>query len=83
MIDVEKLLFEICEDPRVNEPGVDLVESGILDSYAMIELFTRLEDEGIELQPTRIDRDLLRSAAGIRTLIETAETRSESEVNTD
>lgn len=73
MIEIEDLLFEICEDPRVRDPEVDLLETGILDSYAMIELFTRLEDEGIELQPTRIDRSLLRNSAGIRKLIETAQ----------
>ena len=72
-MDVEKLLYEICEDPRVFDPSVDLVETGILDSYGMIELFACLEDAGIELQPTRIDRSLLRSAAGIRQLIEQAD----------
>ena len=68
-INVRELLFEICDDPRVYEPGVDLIEAGLMDSYAMIELFSILEEEGIELQPTRIDRNLLRTAEGIETLI--------------
>ena len=69
MIDVKKLLFEICEDKAVYDEGVDLIESGLLDSLAVIELFEALEDEGIELQPTRIDRNCLRSAEGIERLI--------------
>ena len=72
MIDVYQLLYEVCEDERVYEPGIDLVESGLLDSLAMIELFSTLEARGIEIQPTRIDRQLLRSAEGIRAMIEAA-----------
>lgn len=69
MTDIRKILYEICEDKRVFEEGTDLIESGLLDSYATIELFCRLEDEGIELQITRIDRELLRTAKGIEELI--------------
>ena len=69
MIDVKKLLYEICEDKRVYENHIDLVESGLLDSYAFIELFSRLEDEGIIIQPTRIDRNQLRTVKGIEKLI--------------
>ena len=69
MIDVKKLLYEICEDNRVYEDGIDLIESGLLDSYAFIELFSRLEDEGISLHPTRIDRTKLRTVQGIEELI--------------
>lgn len=69
MIDVEEILCEICETDKVRDRNIDLIESGILDSYAIIELFTRLEDEGIELQITRIDRKLLHTVKGIETLI--------------
>ena len=68
-IDVKKLLFEICEDERVYDESIDLVESGLLDSFAFIELFSKLEDNGIIIQPTRIDRNLLRSVKGIEELI--------------
>ena len=68
MIDVEEMLCEICETDKVRDRNIDLIESGILDSYAIIELFTRLEDEGIELQITRIDRKLLHTVKGIETL---------------
>ena len=69
MIQVEQLLYQICEDPRVFTSDIDLVESGILDSYAMIELFSELEAQGIELQPTQIDRKQLRTVKGIEQLI--------------
>ena len=69
MIDVESVLYELCGDKRVFDPECDLVESGIMDSYAFIELFACLEGEGIEINPTRIDRNLLRSVEGIKSLI--------------
>ena len=70
MIDLKEILMEICEDERVLDSSIDLLESGILDSFAFIELFSYLEDEGIELQPTRIDRNSLRSIDGIQKLID-------------
>ena len=68
--DIGKILFEICEDESVYKEYIDLIESGLLDSYAFIELFTALEDYGIEIQPTRIDRSKLRTIKGIEELIE-------------
>ncbi len=70
MIDVSKLLYEICENEEVYNKDFDLIESGALDSFAFIELFAKLEDMGINIQPTRSDRHLLRTPAGIETLIE-------------
>ena len=70
--DIGKILFEICEDESVYKEDIDLIESGLLDSYAFIELFTSLEDYGIEIQPTRIDRSKLRTIKGIEELIENA-----------
>ncbi len=69
MIDVKKILYEICEDKNVYNPDFDLIENGLLDSLAMIELFSKLEDEGIEIQPTRIDRKKLRTPRGIEELV--------------
>lgn len=66
---IEDILFEICETERVYEPDIDLIESGILDSYAVIELLAELEDEGIELQITQIDRKLLHTVKGIEQLV--------------
>lgn len=69
MIDIKKLLYEICEDKRVFESGIDLIDSGLLDSYAIIEFFSKMEEEGIELYPTRIDRDSLRTVENLEKLI--------------
>ncbi|MBO4628098.1 MAG: D-alanine--poly(phosphoribitol) ligase subunit 2 [Lachnospiraceae bacterium] len=69
MIDVRKILAEVCDDDAVYEEGIDLIESGLLDSLAFVELFDRLEDEGIFLQPTQIDRSRLRTPEGIEQLI--------------
>ena len=70
MIDVCSLLYEICEDKNVFNKDFDLIESGLLDSYAFIELFSKLEDLGVTIQPTRIDRDLLRTPRNIEKLIQ-------------
>lgn len=69
-IDIYALLYEICEDEAVYRKDTDLIDSGLLDSYAMIELFSLLEDYGIEIPPTRIDRSKLRNAEGIQSLID-------------
>jgi len=69
-IDVAKLLYQICEDELVYEKDIDLIESGLLDSYAFIELFSALEDYGINIQPTRIDRSKLKTVQGIEELID-------------
>lgn len=69
MIDICNLLYEICEDKNVYNKDFDLIESGLLDSYAFIELFSKLEDLGITIQPTRIDRNDLRTPKSIENLI--------------
>ena len=68
-IDVKKLLYEILEDDLVFDENIDLVECGLLDSLAFAELFTALEDYGIEIHPTRIDRTKLRTVKGIEELV--------------
>ena len=70
MINVAQILFEICEDENVFNPDFDLIESGLLDSFAFIELFSALEDNGITIQPTRINRELLRTPGSIQKLVD-------------
>lgn len=72
-LNIKELLYEICEDERVFEDNINLVDSGLLDSYVFIELFARLEDYNIFLQPTRIDRSNLQTVAGIEELINDSE----------
>lgn len=71
MIDkVLKILNNICE---LNEPILDdteLLDSGLLDSLAMIELFNELEDIGVEIQPTKISKSQLKNAKSIADYIE-------------
>ena len=69
MIDIPKLLYEICEDENVYNLDFDLFETGLLDSFAFIQLFVRLEDYGICIQPTRIDRNRLRTPREIEKLV--------------
>ena len=69
MLDIKEILFEICESDKVYDNDYDLLENGILDSLAFIELFERLEDEGIEIAPTRIDREKLRTSGKIEELV--------------
>ncbi len=69
-MDLRKVLAEVCESDRVNEPGIDLVEEGLLDSMGVIELFSALEDEGIEIPLTRVDKNLLHTVEGIEKMIE-------------
>lgn len=68
-INICDLLYEICEDKHVYDKDFDLIESGLLDSFAFIELFSKLEDLGIVLIPTRIDRCKLRTPRLIEELI--------------
>lgn len=69
-IDLYKILYEICEDKLVYEKDINLIESGLLDSYAFILLFSTLEDYGVFLEPTRIDRSKLTTVSGIQELID-------------
>lgn len=69
-IDLYKILYEICEDKLVYEKDINLIESGLLDSYAFILLFSTLEDYGVFLKPTRIDRSKLATVSGIQELID-------------
>ena len=75
-MNIADILFELCEDSEVYRPDVDLIESGLLDSLALIELFDRLEDEGISIQMTRIDRAKLRTVRGIEELVEEERAKS-------
>lgn len=53
---VREILLNVC-GPEALEPNVDLLESGLLDSLAMIELLEALADIGVEIQPTEIEKD--------------------------
>lgn len=69
MIDICKILYEICEDENVYNKDLDLIESRLLDSFAFVELFSILEDNGITIHPTRINHECLRTPRSIEKLI--------------
>ena len=53
-------------------PDQELLESGILDSLAFIMLLEKISDRwGIEIQPTQVEREAFRTAAGIVELCKT------------
>ncbi len=58
-ISVRDILFELTNDKRVYE-DVDLIEEKIMDSITYIGLFSYLEDLGVTLYPTRLDKNVLR-----------------------
>ena len=65
---IRDLLVQVCGTQDALRPGADLLEEGILDSLAMIDLLEGLEDLGIQIQPTRVPRDAFRTVEGILTL---------------
>lgn len=69
-MNVKEILFKICENEMVYEDDFDLITNGVLDSFGLIELFSELEDYGIAIQPTQIDRKRLRTPKLIEELIE-------------
>lgn len=55
----------------IYDNNIDLVESGILDSLAFINLMAELEDEfDIEIQPTQIPSSTWKTLDGIVKLVE-------------
>lgn len=70
MINIKDVLFEICENKDVYNDDIDLIDSGILDSLAIIKLFSYFEDNDLDIQITRIDRNKLRSVKGIEELMQ-------------
>lgn len=69
---VLEILVELTgEDSLFDNAGIDLIESGIMDSFTYSELLYSLEDEfGIEIQPTQVESDVWRSVERIARLID-------------
>ena len=69
---VLEILVELTgEDALFDNSGIDLIESGILDSFTYSELLYSLEDEfGIEIQPTQVESDVWRSIERIALLVD-------------
>ncbi len=63
--DIVGLLSDFCEHDGGIEPDTELLESGLLDSLAFIELLNALEDRGCEIHPTQYPREAFSTPAKI------------------
>ena len=68
-INIKDIIYKIADNRMEFDENTDLIESGILDSLGMIELFSILDDMNINLQITQIDRNKLRTISGIESLV--------------
>lgn len=57
------LLDEVCAGREPIAPDTELLDSGLLDSLAMMELLAALADMGTLLEPTRMPREAFRNAS--------------------
>lgn len=62
---VRRILVDACGSEEVLRQGIDLLDSGLLDSLGLISLLDGLEDIGIVIQPTQVDRNEFRTLEGI------------------
>ena len=66
---IRNLLVRVCGTEVALDESIDLIDSGILDSLAFIELLTELDFEGISIQPTQVDRNCFRNVNSIIELV--------------
>ncbi|MBQ9969704.1 MAG: D-alanine--poly(phosphoribitol) ligase subunit 2 [Oscillospiraceae bacterium] len=66
---IRSLLVRVCGTEDALDESIDLIDSGILDSLAFIELLTELDFEGISIQPTQVDRNRFRNINSIIELV--------------
>ena len=73
---VKKRILEILveltgADELFDDESIDLIDSGIMDSFTYGELLYALEDEfGVEIQPTQVEVDVWRSIERIALLVD-------------
>ena len=73
---VKKRIIEILveltgADELFDDESIDLIDSGIMDSFTYGELLYELEDKfGVEIQPTQVKVDVWRSVERIAALVD-------------
>lgn len=72
---IRDLLVRVCGTEEALDESIDLIDNGILDSLAFIELLTELDFEGISIQPTQIDRNRFRNVNSIIELVKEYQSR--------
>jgi acyl carrier protein len=68
-MNINNILFNICQDVHVYNDDFDLIESGVMDSYALIELFSIFEENDIFIESSKINIENLRTPGKIKELI--------------
>ncbi len=63
------LLREVCGDDSISAE-TELIQSGLLDSYAFIGLLSELDMRGIRIEPTRAGMESFSTAKDILRIIE-------------
>lgn len=72
---IRDLLVRVCGTEEALDESIDLIDSGILDSLAFIDLLTELDFEGISIQPTQVDRNRFRNVNSIIELVKEYQSR--------
>ena len=72
---IRNLLVRVCGTEEALDESIDLINSGILDSLAFIDLLTELDFEGISIQPTQVDRNRFRNVNSIIELVKEYQSR--------
>ena len=72
---IRNLLVRVCGTEEALDESIDLIDSGILDSLAFIDLLTELDFEGISIQPTQVDRNRFRNVNSIIELVKEYQSR--------
>lgn len=64
---VLNILTDICDDEIVKEePDIDLLEEGLIDSLDYVDMLVRFEDSfGIVMSPSELARDEMNTPAKI------------------
>ncbi len=67
-----KILEELCGDEIIREdPDIDLLEEGLIDSLDYIELLLKIEDEfGLKMSPSELTREEMATPNRIISVVE-------------
>lgn len=75
--EIAEILSDVCGGGRIS-PDDELLDSGLLDSLAFIRLLDELEERGIEIIPTRVDKSCFSSARAIAKLIDNSSPKKDN-----
>lgn len=70
--ELKEIVKKTCQTDNALDCDSDLFESGLLDSYAFINLLYELEDRGIEIHPARVEKNNFKTIKNILNLINTS-----------